>query len=211
MQQHSHPSEGAKCCNEEVSGMENPEPLQVDPLAVLEAELRLLYCQWVATVYPQFVPCYEIDGKIRVMVGRTVVNGEPHFLVPVYTSLEAKDRSSLWKGTLKTDPYFIKVQDVKQAEDFWCNVLRMFVAVQNITEEKIHDLVLIFNHKDNAPLPSPQCVFCHVIDLRKILTANGIKRGGESLKDVQIMGESSNKEKKEEEDTSIDLDESGQS
>lgn len=190
--------------------MEGPKPPQVDPLALFDAELRFAYGEWVSTVYPQFVPCYEIDNKIRVTVGRTVVGNQTHFIVPVYTSLEAKDRSSLWKGNLKTEPYFIKVQDVKQAEDFWCNVLRMFVAMQNISEEQVHDLVLVFNHKDNFPFPSPQCVFCHVVDLRKILAANGITRESESLKDVQVVGEPSEEEETEEEDTSIDLDESGQ-
>ena len=169
------------------------------------AEMRLLECQWVSTVFPQYVPCYEIDGKMKVMIGRVDLEGTLNYLIPVYTSMTAKDRSSLWKGKqATTDPYFLKICNVRQAEDFWCNVLKMFLVSQNLTENQAHDLVIIFDHRnDRNPTPLPKCVFCYIIELRAEMNALGITKETESLKDVQVLGE-----EEAEEGPSIDLDES---
>lgn len=193
--------------------MEGPKPEDLELLLQLGEEIRAIEREWVSAQFPQFVPCFEVEGKMLVAVRRVASDKKsPRFIIPVFTSLEAKDRSSLWCGEGCPDlssAYFIKVKGIKEAEAFWSGVIKATVRKQSLTEKDVHSVFLIFNHRNEQKLPDPQCLFCYIVTLRKevkALMAHEKETNTESLiENVQVLGEAPAGET-EGEDPPIDLD-----
>jgi hypothetical protein len=163
-----------------------------DPLIALDAELRYLLSSWVSLEFPYYVPLLkDTDGKYKVIVGRLRMDTELVYTMAAYSSLVAKNRSTLWSAGGRTESIsFSRIRNVAEAYVFWYNALRKFFqTAKGLTEDDAHKLLVVFNHRDGKPFPAPICVFCYVLSLQRACKQAGITVRQETAQSELVVGE----------------------
>ena len=170
--------------------MDSEKPF-VDPIALVEHELRAAKSAWLSFEFPYYVTTlYGENGKAQVVIGRIRSDIGTAYCIPVYSSMKAKERSSMWKqGDRPEDIAFIKVVGLAEAYHFWHGVLlRFFQLIPGLTEQNAHDLVIWFDHADGKPLPYPVCAFCYVLSLQATCKKAGIRLALPKTQEGTIQG-----------------------
>ncbi len=158
--------------------MAEEKPPVVDPLKEVDQALRVAKAEWLCFEFPYFVPMLrDTDGNLKIIVGRIRTDQGTGFCLSAYSSLKARDRSTLWAaGGRVEEIIFVKVASVAPAYCYWHNALtKFFRAVPELTREHVHDLSVLFDHEDGKPWPHPICAYCYVLELEKACAEEGIR------------------------------------
>ena len=153
---------------------EQEQPINV--LEELERDLQSLMTRWLSHEFPYYVPLLQEGERLKIIVRRLLVQKSPFYIMLSYPSLKAIHRSTLWRlpDIGEDNIVFMKINNVVEAHTLWYNSLKKFFqTLPGLTKEDAHNLLVVFDHRDDRNFLSSLCVFCYVLDLQKLCLGKG--------------------------------------